>query len=139
MKKKTFVSFEKKYTMRSFIAIGLGGAIGSVLRYIVSLLTSRSAESSFPWSTFMVNIIGCFLMGILFSISEKYAWFSNDMRLFFITGFCGGLTTFSAFALENWKYVQQGQMFLFLWYSLVSVVSTLLAVWIGVWIFKMIG
>lgn len=80
--------------------------------------------------------MGCFLIGVFYALSERYNWFSQDWRLFFITGFCGGLTTFSAFAYENLKLLQQGNATLFVLYAVGSFALTLLAVLAGINIIK---
>src|SRR5579875_2829003 len=99
--------------IKLFFIIGLGGAIGSFLRYCTGLLFAKSHLSAFPYATLTVNITGCFIIGLLFSSSEKYQWLSVNWRLFLITGFCGGFTTFSTFAYENIKLLQEGNTMYF--------------------------
>lgn len=117
---------------RLILFVFIGGAIGSSLRYGVAVWFSRHVNSGFPFATFTVNVIGCFLIGLFYALSERYNWFSQEWRLFFITGFCGGLTTFSAFAYENLKLLQQGNTTLFVLYAVASFALTLLAVLAGI-------
>lgn len=118
--------------LRLIFIVFIGGAIGSSMRYVIGVWFSKHAQYSFPFSTFTVNIVGCFLIGLFYALSERYNWFSQEWRLFFITGFCGGLTTFSAFAYENLKLLQQGNTTLFILYSVGSFALTLLAVLAGI-------
>ena len=118
--------------LRLLLAVCLGGAIGSLLRYTTGIWLSKNMHTAFPYATFAVNIIGSFLIGLFYACSEKYQWFTPAWRVLLITGFCGGLTTFSTFAYENIKLLQQGNTTLFLVYSLSSFSLALLAVVAGV-------
>ncbi|MGI8583889.1 MAG: fluoride efflux transporter CrcB [Chitinophagaceae bacterium] len=118
--------------LRLIFIVCIGGAIGSSMRYVVGVWFSKHEQYNFPFSTFTVNIVGCFLIGLFYALSERYNWFSQEWRLFFITGFCGGLTTFSAFAYENLKLLQQGNTTLFVLYAVGSFALTLLAVLAGI-------
>lgn len=113
---------------RTLLLIGVGGAAGSMARYLVSFYLQKSTTSVFPYGTLAVNLIGCLLIGILFGLSERFQWFTEEWRLFLAVGFCGGFTTFSAFALENVKLLQAGQYTYFLFYTGLSVGVGLLAV-----------
>jgi fluoride exporter len=118
--------------LKTISIVCLGGAIGSVLRYTTGLWLSQYTQSSFPYATFAVNITGSFLIGLFYALSGRYQWFTPNWRLFFVTGFCGGLTTFSAFAYENLRLLQQGNTALFVVYSIGSFVLALLAVVAGI-------
>lgn len=121
---------------KAFLIVFLGGGIGSALRYLASVLTNKYVQSSFPWATFLVNVVGCLIVGILAGLIIKQQLTNPDLKLLFITGFCGGFTTFSAFALENIKLFQSGNTFLALLYIALSVILGVLAVWTGMMITK---
>lgn len=114
-----------------FLLVGIGGFIGSIARFAVGLGFSKFVYLNFPFGTFTVNIIGSFLIGVFYGLSEKYSWISDDWRIFLTIGFCGGFTTFSAFALENIAMLQNHNYTGFLIYSIGSFVLGLLAVWAG--------
>jgi fluoride exporter len=118
--------------IKLLLTVCLGGAIGSLLRYAAGVLIAKHIHYAFPYATFAVNVVGCFLIGLFYAVSERYHWFTPDWRLFFITGFCGGLTTFSAFAYENIKLLQEGNTLLFILYSFGSFVLAFLAVVAGI-------
>ena len=118
--------------LRSILLVSLGGAVGSSLRYLAGVWFAKFYQSSFPLATFTVNIIGCFLIGLLYAYAARCNWFSSELRLLLITGFCGGLTTFSAFAYENIKLLQEGKTTLFILYSIGTFSLALLAVIAGI-------
>ena len=93
---------------------------------------------SFPLGTFLVNIFGCFLIGILYGISEKSNILSSEMRLFLTVGFCGGYTTFSTFAYDNFMMIKDQQFLYFSLYIAGSVLLGFLMVYIGQLIVKVI-
>ncbi len=124
--------------IKLFFTVGLGGAIGSLMRYGAGVLITRSTSYAFPVSTFIVNVTGCFLIGLFYALAQRYTWFSTDWRLFFVTGLCGGLTTFSAFAYENIKLLQSGNTMYFLLYTAGSFVLSLLAVVAGINVIKLL-
>jgi CrcB protein len=123
---------------RTLILVGIGGLAGSVLRYIVTLLFARQAGSAFPYGTLVVNLAGCFLIGVIFALSEKGDVLSPEWRLLLTTGFCGGFTTFSAFSYESIRLTQDGELLLLLLYVSISVIAGLLATWFGMLIIRWI-
>jgi CrcB protein len=110
----------------------LGGAIGSVLRYLLSAWTlHHTGDWRFPVGTFAVNIIGCLMIGVLAGLVVKHHYFSPDVRLFIITGIAGGFTTFSAFGMETFYLLRRGEVLIAASYVLSSVLVGLAAVGIG--------
>lgn len=124
-------------TLRSFILVALGGAIGSSLRYIVAIILKNTLSEAFPWATFTVNILGCLFIGFLFSITLQ----NNDefTRLFIMVGILGGFTTFSSFALESFDLFKTGKTYLAFIYVLSSNVIGLLSAYIGYSLHKLIS
>jgi fluoride exporter len=117
---------------KNFLLVGLGGAIGSMLRYAISLLVT---VKQFPYGTFIVNIAGSFIIGAVLALSLKNELFSNNWKIFLATGICGGFTTFSAFAAENMALLQSGKYGIALMYILASLLLGIAAVVLG---FKLI-
>ena len=79
----------------------IGGALGTLCRYGVGLAAGRFIGARFPWGTLAVNLVGCFLIGVSYALAERTSLMGPSTRLFFMTGFLGGLTTFSSYALET--------------------------------------
>ncbi len=104
-----------------WLIVGLGGFLGSVARYLTALQFTKWFPSAFPWSTFVVNIIGCLLIGLIYGFAERYQWSTPTLRLFLATGSCGGFTTFSSFAFENVQLIQTGSFGVLAAYTLASV------------------
>ena len=123
-------------TAKIIMLVGAGGFIGSVARYLMTLFLMRAMPGVFPYGTFAVNILGCLVIGLVYGLSEKFARFNPDWRLFIATGICGGFTTFSAFAYENIKLLQQGEWIMFAWYSFSSFALSLIAVAAGLMLTK---
>ena len=111
--------------IRNLLLVAIGGAVGSVLRYLLS-----GINTSFPWGTFAVNILGSLLIGILVGLVSKGV-LSPEMKLLMVTGFCGGFTTFSTFANESFGMMKAGDVLQMALYVGVSVVIGILAVWGG--------
>ena len=120
----------------NIILIAIGGLLGSVARYLSVVYISKLIPNQFPFGTFAVNIIGCLVIGIIYGISLRYLWLTPEWRLFLATGFCGGFTTFSAFALENVQLLQQSNYTTFALYSTTSFILGLAAVFAGLLLTK---
>ena len=117
---------------KTLLIVGLGGGVGSIFRYLTSVFTDKYFQGVFPWATFLVNVVGCLIIGFLVGVLTKHQVGNSQLKLLFITGFCGGFTTFSAFALENIKLFQSGNSLLALLYIALSVTLGILAVWVGI-------
>lgn len=115
--------------LRDILIVGTGGFVGSILRYLISISITPS-KGIFPWSTFTVNILGCFLIGILWGVMDSYDWFSEELRLLLMVGFCGGFTTFSSYALESIS-VGKENLPLSLLYLVLSIVLGVLFIFLG--------
>jgi CrcB protein len=87
--------------MLQVVLVFIGGGLGAVSRYGVTLLSTRALGAGYPWGTLMVNLAGCFLVGVCFSLATRGEIIGPSGRLFLMTGFLGGLTTFSSYSLES--------------------------------------
>lgn len=111
--------------MKMFFAVAAGGAVGSALRHLVNILALSWFGSAFPWGTLTVNIVGCFLMGVLVETSALLWSPSPELRAFIAVGFLGGLTTFSSFSLDVAVLYERGELMLAAGYVLVSVAASI--------------
>ena len=116
--------------MKQLILVFIGGGLGSALRYLVGKqFTFDSLQ--FPWATFIVNLMGSFIIGTVFGYILVKHKLSNELFIFLVAGFCGGFTTFSAFANESLSLLKAGQTQLFFSYILSSILAGLFCVWLG--------
>ncbi|MDR1503713.1 MAG: fluoride efflux transporter CrcB [Prevotella sp.] len=117
--------------LKQILLVSIGGAVGSVMRFLTSVLVTRSEPFPFPVGTFAVNILGCFCIGLFANLLP-----SNNLRFLLITGFCGGFTTFSTFASETLTLANNNQMAMAFVYTLSSCVLGIGAVWLGMYVSK---
>jgi CrcB protein len=123
---------------RTFILVGIGGLIGSVLRYAAAIFFARFSSSSFPFGTLVVNVSGCLIIGFLFSLSERGNVISPEWRILLTTGFCGGFTTFSTFSYESIRLIQDGEILFLSLNVAASVILGFAATYIGIVLGKVI-
>ena len=116
--------------MKSFLLVFLGGGLGSALRYLVASVMNQYSKV-LPFGTFTVNILGCLLIGIILGYTQRENTLTSNQTLLLATGFCGGFTTFSAFANENLELIKNGEIFNFSVYTIGSILVGVLAVFIG--------
>lgn len=111
--------------------IGSGSFIGGIARYLASKYIQNSLISAFPFGTFVVNILGCLLIGLFYGLSERGNVMTAELRIFLTVGFCGGFTTFSTFANENIALLKDGNILYFALYASLSVFIGILATYSG--------
>lgn len=116
--------------------IGLGGFLGTIARYFTGRLALQLFSAQFPYGTLSVNLIGCFLIGLIYGWFEKHHIYSDEWKLILATGFCGGFTTFSAFSIENLQLLREGEIGQMLLYTCISVGIGLLATFGGLSLMK---
>jgi CrcB protein len=90
--------------------VALGGALGASARYLVNLLALRTLSPAFPWGTFLVNVSGCFLFGVIAGLALSRGLIGPTLRIFLLVGVLGGFTTYSSFAFESLELVRSGQV-----------------------------
>jgi len=117
--------------MKQLLIVGLGGAIGSIARFLVSKLNLHWHFLSIPMGTLTVNVLGSLLIGFIAGVSARTEIISPSMRLFLMVGICGGFTTFSSFTNENLTLMQNGQFLSVLLYTGFSIFFGFLAVYLG--------
>ena len=123
--------------MKPWLLVFLGGGIGSVLRYLISK-TFNPYFTHFYLGTFLVNSIGCLLIGLILGLSLKGDYLSTNQTLVLATGFCGGFTTFSTFAFEKHALLSAGELFHFSFYLMASIVVGIASVALGLWFAKIV-
>lgn len=118
--------------MQSFLLVGLGGGLGAIGRYWVGLMVGRNWQGPFPLATLTVNVIGSLAMGLLVGLLARFTpeW-QAEARLFVAVGLFGGFTTFSAFSLDTMTLIERGQAGMAVLYAVVSVVLSVLALFVG--------
>ncbi|MDE5745650.1 MAG: fluoride efflux transporter CrcB [Paramuribaculum sp.] len=117
--------------IKMMLIAGVGGFVGTCGRFLIGKWSSGMYVGSFPVGTFLVNIMGCFIVGLLFGLIEKAHVISAGENVLLITGFCGGFTTFSSFANDMWVIGSKGDWSTFVFYLAASVIIGVLLVWAG--------
>lgn len=117
--------------------VGAGGFFGSICRFLVQEWFVRNAASGFPWGTFTANVLGSLLIGIVYALVDKQGAFSQEIRLLFAVGFCGGFTTFSSFAMEKFNMIKAGEILPVFIYLGLSIFAGLFMVWLGIALVKL--
>lgn len=112
----------KQVDMLNCLVVALGGGIGACLRYLIGLIPLKE-PFVFPVKTLVINLLGCFVIGLVASLALKNSSLSSKLVLFVKTGLCGGFTTFSTFALETVTLIKTGQSGLAVLYVALSVVA----------------
>src|SRR6185295_14196794 len=115
----------------NLLLIAIGGAIGSVARYLLSTFVLRATGSLFPVGTFAVNAVGCFVFGVIAGAAEQRVALQPQMRLFALVGVLGGFTTFSSYAFESMQLLRDGQVAAAAVNIVGQVVAGLAGIWIG--------
>ena len=123
--------------MMNWLLVACGGAIGASLRYGAGFLMVKP-QALFPWTTWSVNLIGCFLAGVFFALGQRYPILQNEARLLLMVGILGGFTTFSSFGLETFQLIRQGNITLALAYAISSVVVGVICLAIGFYLFQIL-
>ena len=121
-----------------WFAVAIGGALGAMARYALSAWILDVSSHKFPYATLTVNVIGSFVMGILFVIIVEKAALPTEMRSLLMIGFLGAFTTFSAFSLDALGLWQNGHVFLSLVYMLATVVLCLVAISTAIWLTRLL-
>ena len=143
VKQKVCLDFERNLfnfasMLKNIILVAIGGALGSIIRYLLSKIVQETTLSSFPFGTMTVNLLGCLVLGIIYGMTSDLTILSREVRLLLAVGFCGGLTTFSTFMNENLSLLRFGNFAHVALYTGGSVVIGLLAVYLGKLIFDIV-
>ncbi len=117
--------------LKNIIIVGIGGFIGTILRYLLTFYMHKATDSIFPIGTLIVNLLGCFIIGIVIGLFEKGSLVSPEFRLFLTVGFCGGLTTFSTFSSDIVNLLSDLEIFYFTIYLALSVILGVLLSFAG--------
>ena len=121
-----------------WLAVAVGGALGAMARYAVSIWVFNYSSDKFPYATLSVNVLGSFIMGILFVIIVERAALPAEMRSLLMVGFLGAFTTFSTFSLDALSLWQNGHLFVALVYVLATVVLCLVAISSSIWLARLL-
>lgn len=121
--------------MKAFFLVGIGGFAGSYLRYLLSVHIDKYFLTAFPLGTFLVNMAGCFIIGMVYGLSARLP-LGAEYRLLLATGFCGGFTTFATFSMEEVILAGETQFLMGFLYSGLSLIAGFFLAWLGLWLVK---
>jgi CrcB protein len=122
--------------LRNLLIVGIGSFLGGMLRYLISLLMKNFCGQGFPWATLLVNLMGCFLIGLIFGLFSRFNGVNSLWCLLLTTGFCGGFTTFSSFANEGLQLLSSGNVWGFVFYVSASVILGVALVALAYWLVR---
>ncbi|HAJ89848.1 MAG TPA: fluoride efflux transporter CrcB [Rhodospirillaceae bacterium] len=122
--------------LSNFLIVGIGGAIGSMMRHGAGLLFLKAGWTNFPWSTLTINLLGSFCIGLIVGwLADVQNW-SEEIRLFAVVGILGGFTTFSAFSLESFLLFERGQYLYAAFYVAASVILSIATTFLGLFLIR---
>ena len=119
----------------SLLLVFIGGGLGSLFRYTIGLII-KPISPQLPFATLIANAIGCLLLGLMLGFLSTRSSVSNTQHMLLAVGFCGGLTTFSTFTLENMRFIEQGQLFNFFIYSIGTFILGMACIYAGMILHK---
>lgn len=117
--------------MKEVLIVGLGGFAGSISRYLIQLAVISRFTLLFPLGTFGINLVGSLIVGLIFGYAERFQWMNPEWRLFLAIGFCGSFTTFSSFAFDNLRLLEDNNYYQLFWYVSLSLILSVVLTWGG--------
>ncbi|MCK9159567.1 MAG: fluoride efflux transporter CrcB [Bacteroidaceae bacterium] len=124
--------------LKALFFVGMGSLSGGITRFLISKFVQSSTVLSFPLGTFVVNVLGCFAIGMFYGLFETGHLMNNNLRLFLTVGFCGGFTTFSTFMNENYLFLKDQNFFYLAIYTSLSLFVGLIMLYVGYSIIKLL-
>lgn len=124
--------------LRTILIVGSGGFIGSVMRYLVQFYMEKNLTSTFPWGTLIANVAGSFIIGMIYALTEKGNLLNPELRLFLAVGICGGFTTFSSFAYNNFTMIKENSITLLLFNVGGNLFLGIMSVYLGILLIRLI-
>ena len=117
--------------MKEVLIVGLGGFAGSISRYLIQLALISRFSLLFPLGTLAINLVGSLVVGLIFGDAERFQWMNPEWRLFLAIGFCGSFTTFSSFAFDNLRLLEDNNYYQLFWYVSLSLILSVVLTWGG--------